>query len=441
MEADVVVIGGGMAGAIAALRAAALGADVLLIRKGHGSSAMSSGTIDIAGPENFYPLDPWDSIPPVADRLKEILRANPLHPYSIIAGGRDGLERLRSHLRQACDFMVEKIPLLGLEGSQERNLALPSVLGTVKFSAFAPRSLIGGDLAEMRDAQLLLVGVSGLLLFQPQICRQALSRYSSLHSPRAVSRIDTLEANIPRSVDALPSAPFEIAQHLDNPSVAEELAKALGRKLPSGTTHIGFPPVLGLNNHSETYEIFRRELQPRVFELISPNFSVPGYRLQLSLEAALRESPVRVITTEVVDAKRDGRKVRNLLLGDAKSKRTATARNYVIAAGKFSSGGLVADDFPKEPIFGLPVFSRDRRVDNKFVQDLFSWNVEGKQLFLSCGVHIDGSLRPLDPFGEPAYENLFAAGSIIGEYDYVTEKCGMGIAALTGYIAGGNGAA
>jgi anaerobic glycerol-3-phosphate dehydrogenase len=129
MEADVVVIGGGMAGAIAALRAAALGADVLLIRKGHGSSAMSSGTIDIAGPENFYPLDPWDSIPPVADRLKEILRANPLHPYSIIAGGRDGLERLRSHLRQACDFMVEKIPLLGLEGSHERNLALPSVLG------------------------------------------------------------------------------------------------------------------------------------------------------------------------------------------------------------------------------------------------------------------------------------------------------------------------
>ncbi len=441
MEADVVVIGGGMAGAIAALRAAALGADVLLIRKGHGSSAMSSGTIDIAGPKNFHPLDSWDSVPTIADRLKEILRANPLHPYSIIAGGRDGLERLRSHLREACDFMVEKVPLLGLEGSHERNLALASVLGTVKFSAFASRSLVGGDLSGMRDAHLLLVGVSGLLLFQPQICKQALSRYSSLHSPRAIARIDTLEANIPRSVDALPSAPFEIAHHLDNPSVAEELAKALGGKLPSGTTHIGFPPVLGLNNHSETYKIFRRELEPTVFELISPNFSVPGYRLQLSLEAALRESPVRVVTAEVVDAKRDGRKVRNLLLGDAKSKRTATARNYVIATGKFSSGGLVADDFPKEPIFGLPLFSRDRRVDNKFVQDLFAWNVEEKQLFLSCGIHIDGSLRPLDPFGEPAYENLFAAGSIIGEYDFVTEKCGMGIATVTGYIAGGNGAA
>ncbi|MBI4832074.1 MAG: anaerobic glycerol-3-phosphate dehydrogenase subunit B, partial [Candidatus Lindowbacteria bacterium] len=63
------------------------------------------------------------------------------------------------------------------------------------------------------------------------------------------------------------------------------------------------------------------------------------------------------------------------------------------------------------------------------------------QLFLSTGIHVDNALRPLDAFGEPAYENLFAAGAIIGEYDYVGEKCGMGVAALTGYLAGERAAA
>ncbi|UCD56394.1 MAG: hypothetical protein JSV16_11220, partial [Candidatus Hydrogenedentota bacterium] len=167
-----------------------------------------------------------------------------------------------------------------------------------------------------------------------------------------------------------------------------------------------------------------------------PNFSVPGYRLQLALESALRESPVRAVTTEVVGAECEGRKVRNLLLRDMRARRTVSARNYVVATGKFSSGGLVAGDFPEEPIFGLPLYSRDERVDDKFVQDLLELNVQDRQRFLSCGIHIDSSLRPLDPSGKPAYENLFAAGSIIGEYDYVTDKCGLGVAMLTGYLGG-----
>jgi len=436
MEADVVVIGGGMAGTIAALRAAALDSDVVLIRKGHGASAVSSGTIDIAGPQDFLPLDTWDTLPSIDDRLREILRINTLHPYSILAGGREGLESLRQLLNQACDFLIEKIPRLGLHGSHTHNLALPSVLGTVKFSAFAPASLASGNLLGMRDAHLLLVGISGLLLFQPTICKQTLSRYSSLHSPRSISRIDVIEANIPRFVDALPSAPFEIAGHLDDPSIAEEFVTALNKRIQSGVTHIGLPPVLGLNNHEGTYEIFRRGLQPEVFELISPNFSVPGYRLQLLLEAALRESPVRLVIAEVVGVESDGRKVRNLLIERRKSKRTVMAKNYVVATGKFMSGGLVAADFPREPIFGLRLFSCGRSIGHKFIQDLLSWNVEGRQLFLSCGIHTDNTLRPLDRFGEPAYENLFAAGSILGEYDYVAEKCGMGVAVLTGYVAG-----
>ncbi len=440
MEADVVVIGGGMAGAVAALRAADIGADVLLIRKGHGSSAMSSGTIDIAGPRRFLPLDPWDSLPTVTDCLQEILRSKPAHPYSIIAGGRDGLEHLHVQLRNACDFVFQKIPSFRASNSNGHNLAIPSLFGTVKLSAYALPSLAAGNLLEMKGAHLLLVGIKGLSLFRPQICKQALVRFSSLHEPEAIANIDVIEADIPGTEGMPLSTPFEIARRLDDLRTAEEFARAINDKIQPGVTHIGFPPVLGLDNYSDTYATLCRELKANVFELISPNFSVPGYRLQASLDAALREGSIRVLTAEVVGAERDGRLARNLLLDDALSQRTVSAKKYILASGKFSAGGLVADDFPRETIFGLPLFVDCKRVDGVFLQDLLDHEVDAKQRILSCGIHVDRSLRPLDAFGEPAYENLLAAGSVIGEYDYVAEKCGLGVAMLTGYIAGENAA-
>ncbi|GAB4351482.1 MAG: glycerol-3-phosphate dehydrogenase subunit GlpB [Candidatus Abyssubacteria bacterium] len=436
MEADVIVIGGGMAGTVAALRAAESGAQVVLVRKGHGATAMSSGTFDIAGPEDFLPFDPWDSIPSIEEQLRRTLRARPLHPYSILAGGRDGLKYLLSRLHEATDFVRRKLSGMNLTDGNGRNMALPSVFGTVKLCAMAPASMSGGNLLEMRDANLALVGIGGLMLFQPHVCKQVLEKCCSLHSPRSLSQVEIIETHVPRALEALPSAPFEIAHHFDAPDVAEEFAKRLAPRISSSASHICFPPVLGLRNHSQTYDIFSSILKSTVFEMISPNFSVPGFRLQQALDAALRERGVRVVTSDVVGAERDGRNVRNLLLEDLRTKRTVAARNYVVASGKFSAGGLVANDYPREPVFGLPLFSHGRRVDTKFVQDMLDWNVDEKQLFVSCGVHIDGSLKPLDRFGEPAYENLFAAGSIIGEYDYITDKCGMGIAMLTGYLAG-----
>jgi glycerol-3-phosphate dehydrogenase subunit B len=436
MEAEVIVIGGGMAGTVAALRAADLGAEVILIRKGFGATAMSSGTIDIAGPTGFLPLDPWDSLPSIHDRLGEILRTSPLHPYSIIAGGRDRAEHLQSALSQACDFLLGKAPFLKLKGSVERNLALPNIFGTAKFCALAPESMTEGDLLAMRDAHVLLVGINGLPSFRSHICKQSLARYCSMHPPVSISRVDVIEAGLSSTMEAQPGAPFEIAGRLDEPQMAEDFVRGLQEKIESDITHVGFPPVLGLNNHAEVYEIFSRELQPKVFELISPTFSIPGHRLQLSIETALRDNNVRVVTAEVVAVKSNGSRIEGLDLEDMRTKLTATAKNYVVATGKFSSGGLVAGDFPRESIFGLPVFVKDKCVDKKFVQDLFDSEIGDRQPFLSCGIHVDNSLRPIDPFDNPVFENLFAAGSLIGEYDYVNEKCGFGVAILTGYLAG-----
>ena len=440
MESDVIVIGGGMAGALAALKASEEGRDVLLIRKGHGATAMSSGVIDVAGPNDFLPHDEWETLPTIEDRLKDMLRTNPLHPYSIMAGA-GGVDRLNSMLRDACNFAIEKVQPLCFRGSHERSMALPTVVGTAKFCAYAPASLASGDLAEMRRANLLLVGLEGLPYFRPRICKRSLSEYSSQHQPEAISKIDFVEIEMPGRGGAIRATPFGVAGLFDEPGVCEEFTKSLARRIDPGVTHVGLPPILGLNDHSKAFQIIDRELEPKVFELISPGYSVPGHRLQAALDKALGDGGVRVVTTGVAKVECDGRLIKNLVLEGVKSGRTATAGSYVVATGKFSSGGLVADDYPREPLFGLPLFSDGKRVDERLLRYLLDRDASKRQPFLSCGIHVDASLRPLDPFGEPAYDNLYAAGSIIGEYDYVADKCGLGAAALTGCTAGEKAAA
>ncbi len=425
-----------MAGTVAALRAAERGPDVLLLRKGFGSTGLSSGTIDIAGPVDFFPMDPWNALPPISAGLRTILRTNPLHPYSIIGGGRDRTEHLQAALAQACDFLLSKIPGYALRGSVERHLALPTMFGTAKFCAFAPSSLVAGNLMDMQNARVLVVAINGIPLFRSHICGQALLKYCSMHPPTAISRVDSTEVFMPDSATMSATMPFEIARSFDDPRTGERFVEELNDKIEPDVTHVGLPALLGLNNHTEIFEMLSRELQPKVFEMLSPNIPIPAKRLQMALDAALRNSNVRMVAAEVIDIKKSGKKIESVTVNTMRKARTAVAKKFIIATGKFSTGGLIGGDFLREPLLGLPVFYDGECVNHTFVRDLLHQDFDKRQPFLSCGIHIDAELRPLNRHNNPAFDNLFAAGSIIGEYDYIRDRCGLGVAILTGYAAG-----
>ena len=80
IEADFVVIGGGMAGLVAGTIAAEAGFRVVLIRKGQSATAYSSGAIDVIG---YLPLasEPFSS---PEEGLFALSKLYPLHPYSVI---------------------------------------------------------------------------------------------------------------------------------------------------------------------------------------------------------------------------------------------------------------------------------------------------------------------------------------------------------------------
>jgi anaerobic glycerol-3-phosphate dehydrogenase len=54
---------------------------------------------------------------------------------------------------------------------------------------------------------------------------------------------------------------------------------------------------------------------------------------------------------------------------------------------------------------------------------------------LRAGIATDRRLRPLDAEGQVAFENLFAAGAVLGGYEYAGPY-GFGVPILTGWLAG-----
>jgi glycerol-3-phosphate dehydrogenase subunit B len=54
---------------------------------------------------------------------------------------------------------------------------------------------------------------------------------------------------------------------------------------------------------------------------------------------------------------------------------------------------------------------------------------------LRSGLSTDQRLRPLDGDGRVAYDNLYAAGAVLGGYEY-SGPCGFGVPILTGWLAG-----
>ena len=48
----------------------------------------------------------------------------------------------------------------------------------------------------------------------------------------------------------------------------------------------------------------------------------------------------------------------------------------------------------------------------------------------------NSALKPRDATGAVEYDNLHAAGSVIGGYNFAAEKAGSGVSLATGLVAG-----
>jgi glycerol-3-phosphate dehydrogenase subunit B len=114
--------------------------------------------------------------------------------------------------------------------------------------------------------------------------------------------------------------------------------------------------------------------------------------------------------------------------------RTIRADAFVLATGKHIGGGVLGGHTTAEPLLKLGVF-HDGEAVTRMGTRLQHLQYLDPAEELRSGVSTDNHLHPLDDEGQVPYQNLYAAGALLGGYDY-SGPCGFGVPILTGWLAG-----
>ena len=414
-EYDLLIIGGGLTGLVAAWRAQQAGLETVVVAETPGSLPFSSGALDLLAvyptETKRYRVRPWEA-------LSELIETEPDHPY-----GRVGLRGVRTAVNAFISYL-ETSPL-AYYCREDDNMAIVTGAGTIKPTYAVSVSMKNNRLAWKERRPTLVLGFEHLPDFSPeQVVANLQDRWSGLKSGR-LNRGIFLDRDRRLTVTELASA-------FERPEFRERFAAA-ARLLLGNSRYLGLPAVLGYDRVAHVCNDLEERLGVKVFEipLLSP--SLPGMRLSDLLKRDLlaagvdyrQGAPIRKL-----DGK--GGSVLVALRAGKSNEEQIRAKYAVVATGRFFGGGLEASQHGvRETLLGLPVEAPPSR-DNWHMASFLG--APGHPIN-RVGVRVDHDLRPLGPDGRPVYENVFVAGAVMACHDWVREKSGAGISVATGYGA------
>ncbi|MDR1777136.1 MAG: anaerobic glycerol-3-phosphate dehydrogenase subunit A [Desulfovibrio sp.] len=411
---DVIVVGAGLAGITAALRAAHRGRKVVLLSAGAGVLSISSGSIDVLGVVNNAPIcgDPFASFDDLA----------PEHPYSLVGA---------AVAADAVDFIASRVSEAGLPlhvpEKGEGNIWLPTAVGTLK-----PVFAVGPGMSPLTAASSAAVaGIRGLKDFSAVLAAKGLSE----HPLFAGKTFSPLNFDAPRHLRATGRdlTSLDISRFVDTPAGTDWLRKELA-SLKAASDTILLPAVLGVDTAAHVQRTLEEKLDVSLVECVCPPPAVSGLRMQKALFRALRKAGVRVFDNVAAqEAIVENRDCRGLVVRQGGIKRIFTAKSYVIATGGVYGKGISSQPGSIfERIFHLPVAAPARLAD--WANERFFSHKP--HAFATLGVRVNKELQAVAEDGTVALSNVHFAGSILRGYDFATEKSGSGVAVATGYAAG-----
>lgn len=387
---DTIVIGSGLAGLCATIRLAEAGQKVTLLSFGAGGIHLGQGSIDILGYVG----------PDQVERPFEALAScAATHPYS-----RLGAEALRGGI----DWLEGVLGDLVL-ASDERNHLVPTAVGAMR-----PTYLIQPSQSWPNPDTVAVVGVRQLKDFYPSLVAANLERTASVTATSY--RID-----LPAREGEIESSPVLFATALDRGDFLDLFIAKITERIKDEQA-ICLAGVLGLRNPEVHRRIVEALDRPVVEAMMAPP-SIPGMRINEALLARVKNVGARIIIgSKVVDFTAEGRCLTSVTLAQAGRLQAYAAKDFVYCPGGFESGALAMDSYGKvtETLFGLPLSGLDHT-------ELITGDYWADQQLFLVGVDVDSDSRPIGG-GDVVFENLYAAGGLLGGALRTREKSGDGIA-------------
>ena len=292
----VVVVGGGFAGYCAALAARRGGAEVTVVARAPGASALYAGGMEII------------------DDLDSVLRTQPHHPFT-----RLGLDAVR--MATELDTAVQAIQLalekggLKFEGGWRNRGLYADIHGLARPANLVPATVAGGELRALAGRRVAVVGV-------PEV-----GDYDAASTAQALKELHGIDA-------------FAEDVSIPNLPMSASLTDLYGRRAPAlskaRAASVAYPP--GFMN-----------LPDDSFELLAAPPSPHGWRLQQTIGLGSVKGEVESFDSE------NGR-ITSARAGD----RTFRADAVVLATGHHIGGGVRGGRMPAEPLAGLGVFHDGR---------------------------------------------------------------------------------
>lgn len=428
MNTDLLVIGAGLSGLMAAHTAAQAGLRVQVVAKGLGSMHWAAGTVDVMGYTSEEMSRP---VQRPLDAIQGLSATHPEHPYALLGmqqvqGALDAFMALASELGMPYSGAGFDTLRTSTSGA---NLLLPSAVGALRPTYLAPQAQLAGDMS--RPEPLLIVGFTGLRDFYPELIAENLAK-QGFAARAAFLPLSLLTEESDRNN-------VHLAQALDDKTRRAKLGGELKRLIRPGE-RIGLPALLGLDDHAAAFADLQSAAGAPIFEIPTLPPSVPGMRLFKALRARLWSLGVQLyagmeaIGAETIPANGAAGRVQWVETATTSRPMKNRAKAYLLATGGILGGGFDSDHTGKiwETVFGLPLTIPQKRYE--WFRPAFM-DPAGHPVF-NGGVAVDQRMQPVNAAGQVVYGNLWAAGGALASVDPIQQHSLEGIAIATGFAAG-----
>ena len=419
MKYDVIVIGGGLAGYVSAIRCLEKGKKTALINSGRSALHFSSGSVEVlaANPQGEAVSDPLRAVEEFPSRFPE-------HPYARVGS---------EVLRQALEWFQESMAEEGLHFDRRedgRNQNRITALGGVKATYLTQQYSPSFDAESLAGVQrVVLLSVEGFRDFQAELAVDNLQAHPLMTDKQvvrlkvSVSERDAAEYRQDncRSIDFSrllqdDQAFFNFANQIANSTSAKDL--------------IVVPAIFGASKGLKTLQRLQVYTGMTFHEVPTMPPSLMGIRLEEALVRRFTRLGGVLLKGDCVTGGDITRTESGVRLERIRTRNlrdfSLESRHFILATGSFFSNGLRAEsDGIIEPVFGLDTASIHERTG--WYQPQFF--TQKPHPFMAFGVETNSDFQPTIE-GETVV-NMHCCGAVLAHYNPVAQGCGGGVAIAT----------